>query len=501
MEVSVLFMYLFLSLIFLFVALKFYQSNIRRTNLPPSPRSLPIIGHLHLLKPPMHRTLHKLAKIYGPIYSLRFGSQLVVVVSSSAAAEECFTKNDIVLANRPKLFVGKLLGYNYTTLTQAPYGDHWRNLRRVGAIEIFSAHRLNVLSNIRQDEVKRLVARLSRDSRHDFALVELKSMFQELTFNIMMRMVAGKRYYGDNVSDENEAKRFRGIMRELVSFGGTSNPGDFLPILNWIDGGKFKKSVTRLANETDKFLQGLIDEHRTTKGDLKNKNTIIGHLLSLQESHPEYYTDEIIKGFILVLLLAGTDTSSITMEWAMTNLLNNPTTLMKAREELDTEVGDECLVDEPTTFKLPYLKNIIFETLRLFPAAPLLVPHMASDDCTVGNYNVPQGTILLVNAWTIHRDPTLWDKPTDFVPERFDGGDGESHKLMPFGLGRRSCPGSGLAQRVVGLTLATLVQCFDWRRVDDTEIDMTEGKGITMHKIKPLEALCKSRPIINKILS
>ncbi|KAF2302145.1 hypothetical protein GH714_032932 [Hevea brasiliensis] len=450
----------------------------------------------------MHRTLHSLAQKYGSIIFLRFGCRPVVVVSSSSAAEECFTKNDIVFANRPKLLVGKYIAYNYTTLVQAPYGDHWRNLRRIGAIEIFSTHRLNMLLSIRRDEIKRQLTKLSHHSMQDYAKVELKSVFNELTFNIMIRMVAGKSYYGDDVSNEEEARKFREIMKEAVRYGGVSNPGDFMPILNWIDGGYFKKKVISLAEKTDKFFQGLIDEHRNNKehSGLERKNTMVDHLLSLQESQPDYYTDEIIKGLIQIMLFAGTDTSAVTLEWAMSNLLNHPNILRKARDEIENQVGQECLVDEHHLSKLPYLQNIISETLRLYPAAPLLVPHMSSDDCTLGGYDVPRGTLLLVNAWTIHRDPTIWDDPTSFKPERFDGGEGEGHKLMPFGLGRRSCPGSGLAQRVIGLTLGSLIQCFEWERVSDKNIDMMEGKGITMPKAVPLEAMCKARPIMKKIL-
>ncbi|KDP32013.1 hypothetical protein JCGZ_12474 [Jatropha curcas] len=496
--------YCFLSLVFLIFAFKFYQSKISHKNLPPSPPSLPIIGHLRLLKPPapMHRTLHHLSKKYGPIIFLRFGSRPVVVVSSTSAVEECFTKNDIVLANRPNFFlIGKHISYNNSTIGQSPYGDHWRNLRRIGTIEIFSTHRLNAFLSIRKEEIKRLAVKLSHESIQDYAKVELKSKFKELTFNVIMRMIAGKRYYGEDVTDKEEGKRFRKIIGEIMSTGGVSNPGDFLPVLNWIDGGKFEKKVIRLGKEVDKFLQDLIDEHRSKKKNLESMNTMIDHLLTSQESEPEYYTDEIIKGLLLNMIFAGTDTSAVTLEWAMSNLLNHPSILNKARDEIETQIGEDCLLDESDFSKLPYLKNIISESLRLYPAAPLLAPHMSSDDCTIGGYNVPRGTMLLVNAWAIHRDPTLWDDPLSFKPERFDNGEGESFKLMPFGLGRRSCPGAGLANRVVGLALGTLIQCFEWKRVTEEEVDMVEGRGLTMPIAEPLEAMCKARPIMKQTLS
>ena len=202
-----------------------------------------------------------------------------------------------------------------------------------------------------------------------------------------------------------------------------------------------------------------------------------------------------------VMLFAGTHTSAMTLEWAMSNLLNHPHVLKKARAELDNQIGEENLMDEPDTSKLLYLQSIISETLRLYPATPLLVPHMSSDDCTIGGYNVPRNTMLLVNAWAIHRDPKVWDDATSFKPERFECDEAEAHKLMPFGLGRRACPGAGLAQRMVGLALGSLIQCFEWERVSKEEVDMVEGNGITMPKAVALEAMCKARPIMNNLLS
>ncbi|KAL3526836.1 hypothetical protein ACH5RR_011492 [Cinchona calisaya] len=404
-------LYTALSLVIITFSIKFFSKNHR--NLPPSPTpALPVIGHLHLLKPPVHRIFYNLSQKYGPIFSLQFGTRLVVVVSSPSLVEECFTKNDIVLANRPHLLIGKYLGYNNTNLVISPYGDHWRNLRRLGSVEIFSAGRLNKFLSVRKDEIKRLVLKLAENSRHDFAKVEMKSKFAELSFNIIMRMVAGKRYFGED-EDYDEAKRFRGLVKEVVEFGGVSYPGDFLPVLRWIDYRNFEKKLAKLFGKMDAFLEGLVDEHRRNKND----NTVIDHLLSLQESQPEYYTDQIIKGIIMVMLTAGTDTSSVTLEWTLSLLLNHPEVLEKARAEIE------------------------YSSVEVEPS-----------------------------------------------------------KLMPFGMGRRSCPGSGLAQRVMGLTLGSLIQSFDWKRISEEEIDLAEGKGATMPKAKPLEAMCKARNIMDMVV-
>ncbi|CAI0429135.1 unnamed protein product [Linum tenue] len=476
----------FLSLTYL--ALK--STNSGRRKLPPSPPwGLPIFGHSGFMKPPIHRILHALAQRHGPIFSLRLGTRPAVVVSSAALAEECFTKNDVAFANRPRFTMAKHIHYNYTTMTHAPYGGHWRNLRRIGSLEIFSAHRLAASLPIRREEVRRLVANLVRRTDGGPAVVEMKSAFQELTFDTMMRMVAGKRFY----SDDEEARGFREVIKEVVARAGASNRADFGAVLRWIDGGKLERTARELAGRTDSFLQKLIEERR--------RNTMIDHLLALQESEPENYSDQIIKGLVMVMLLAGTDTLSVTLEWALANLLNHPNILLKAREEIDKQIGQERLIDEPDISNLTYLQNIIVETLRLYPAGPLLVPHASSEDCVVGGYHVPRDTILLVNAWAIHRDPNLWDDPTSFIPERYENEGKESYKMIPFGLGRRSCPGVGLAHRFMGLTLGILIQCFEWERVSEEEVDMTEGKGATMPREKPLEAICTSRPIVKNFFS
>ncbi|EOA34528.1 hypothetical protein CARUB_v10022072mg, partial [Capsella rubella] len=191
--------------------------------------------------------------------------------------------------------------------------------------------------------------------------------------------------------------------------------------------GRIKKTASRI----DMFLQGLVDEKRA--GKEKKENRMIDHLLSLQETQPEYYTDRTIKGTILSLILAGMDTSAVTLEWALSNLLNNPDVLKKARNEIDDKIGPS------------------------------------------------------------------WDDPSSFKPERFEK-EGESHKLMAFGLGRRACPGSVLAQRLMTLTLGSLIQCFEWEKVGKEEVDMIEGGGLTMYRASPLVAMCRARAFLGKIL-
>ncbi|MED6192224.1 hypothetical protein PIB30_008097 [Stylosanthes scabra] len=487
------FLYLSLFSISFLLTLKLIFKSRAFKKFPPGPPYLPLIGNLHQLKQPFHRTFYRLSQKYGKVFSLWFGSRLVVVVSSQTAAQECFSKNDVVLANRPHFLTGTYLGYNNTTVSLSPYGDHWRNLRRIITLEVLSNHRITSFLEIRRDEIMRLVQKLAQEGSSGFKQVELRSKFSEMTFNTIMRMISGKRYYGDDcyVTDVEEARKFRELIKELVALAGANNPGDFIPVLRWFDFDGLESKLKSISKRTDSFLQGLIDEHRS--GKHRNTNTMIDHLLTQQQSHPEYYTDQIIKGLIQVMLLAGTDTSSVTLEWAMSNLLNQPEIIKRARKEIDEQIGEDRLIEEPDISKLNYLQNIVYETLRLHPAAPLLVPHLSSEDCTIERYKVPQNTMVMVNAWAIHRDPKVWgDDSIEFKPERFEK-EGEANKLLTFGIGRRACPGANLAQRTVNLALGLLIQCFEWERTTDEEIDMDEGKGLAVSRKIPLEAMCKVR--------
>ncbi|KAI3684662.1 hypothetical protein L6452_33887 [Arctium lappa] len=494
----------FLSLISLIFLFKLLTPKKRR-NLAPTPPSFPLIGHLHLIKQPFHRTLHHLSSKYGPIMSLRFGSRPVLIITSPSAVEECFTRNDIVLANRPLLLSGKYLDYDHTTMGAAPYGKLWRDLRRIATLELFSTARLNAYVGVRQDEVRSLIKSIYQDLWQDFTRVEMKSRIQGLSFNIIMRIVADKRFYRTTEEadrDFDEARNFKDIMREVFEISVASNPGDFIPFLKWIDFQGLEKKLQKLQTKFDSFSQTLIEERRHMIGSSEEgkAKTFIDALLSLQESEPEYYTDNIIKGNILVLLLAGTDTSSVTIEWAMSLLLNHPDVLTRARAEIDEHIGHERLIEETDLPNLPYIQCIVHETLRLFPAGPLLVPHESSEDCTIGGFNVSRGTMVLVNAWAIHRDPQLWDEPLSFKPERFEKTGNMGYRFIPFGTGRRQCPGSGLANRVVMSALASLIQCFEWERVGEELVDLSEGKGLSMPKKKPLEAMCKVRERMSHVL-
>ncbi|KAG8632662.1 cytochrome P450 81C13-like [Manihot esculenta] len=415
----------------------------QKQNLPPSPRALPVLGHLHLIRKPLPLALETLLSQYGPILSLKFGSRSVLVVSSPSAVEECLNKNDVIFANRPPSMAGDHLTYNYTSFVSAPYGDHWRTLRRLSVVEIFSSKSLQKTCAIREEEVRTLLCRLFKISAGGPGKqkVNLKFLFSLLTCNVMMRMSIGKRCVEMEAEDSELEKQLFEEFKETFFPSLSLNICDFIPVLRVIGFKGIEKSMIKMNNMRDEFLQKLLDEIKLKRMDSKEKRSVAETLLSMQEIEPEFYSDKVIKSIIVMMLIAGAETSAITLEWAMSLLLNNPEALQKLKAEIDHHVGHGHLLNDLDIVKLPYLRCVINETLRLYPPGPLLLPHLSSENCTVGGFEIPKGTTLLVNVWAMHRDPKNWEDPNEFRPERFEGDLGEQHgyKFIPFGVGRRAC--------------------------------------------------------------
>ncbi|XP_042046282.1 cytochrome P450 81Q32-like [Salvia splendens] len=470
-----------------------YRNPRKRTNPPPGPAALPILGHLHLLNPSPHRALQSLSKKHGAVMQLYFGRLPVIVVSSPSAAEDCLARNDAVFANRPDSLATHILGYGNTTIGFAPYGDHWRNLRRVTAAQLFSPASLHQTAAARRGEVRFMLGKIWREPDSEgWRRVEMRSVFFEFVYNVAMVVIAGRR---------------GPVMDDMFGPSKILNACDYFPLLGWIDLLGIRRKMEALNLERDIFLQGLIDEVRRRNGDCVyvggGERNYVEALLSLQRSEPEYYTDEILKGLIMPMFTAGTHTVALTMEWAMSLLLNHPGELEKARNEIDEHVAPGKLLDESDLQNLAYLRCVINETLRLYPVGPLLVPHCSSEDCNVGGYDIPGGTILLANVWAIQRDPNVWEDAETFNPERFRGFEGgyDGFRFVPFGAGRRACPGAGMAMSLMGLALGSLIQCFDWEREGCGLVDMEQVFGLALSKAKPLQALCRPRSSIVSMLS
>ncbi|XXG55691.1 hypothetical protein AAC387_Pa03g3301 [Persea americana] len=488
------------------------KSGTNTTQAPEPSGALPIIGHLHLLMgpKPLFRVLGAMADKHGPAFMLKLGINRVLVVSTWETAKECFTTNDKALASRPRYAIGKYLGYHYALLGISPYSPYWREVRKLATLELLSNRQLELLKHVRAAEVdscmKELYVSWEKNGKRPVH-IEMKQQLGDLTFNIVVMMITGRRYFGRSVTEgeEGEARKFRNAMIELFHLAGMFVLSDSIPFLKWLDLGGNISRMKKTAKELDSMLMSWLEEHRRMRicGDVvvEGREDFIHVMLSTLKDAKlsDYDHDTIIKALSLALILAGTDTTAATLTWALSLLLNNPGVLKKAQDELDTQVGKERNVEESDIQNLVYLQAIIKETMRLYPAAPLAIPHQAMESCYINGYSVPAGTWLIPNLWKVQRDPRMWSDPEEFRPERFLTSHsnidfrGQHFEYIPFGSGRRSCPGISFAMQVMHLTLARLLHGFDVMSPLGEPVDMSEGLGMTMPKMTPLEVLITPR--------
>ncbi|KAL7604601.1 hypothetical protein Lser_V15G18802 [Lactuca serriola] len=491
------------------------KENTGKNLKPPQAKGAwPIIGHLHLLGGPElpHKVLGDMADKHGPVFAIKLGVHQALVVSDAAIAKECFTTNDKAFASRPKMEASKIMAYNYAVLGRAPYGDYWRKMRKMLVLEVLSQRRVEMLGHIRASEVRASIKdlydswvknKLSESSESQMVKVEMSQWFGHLLLNIMVRIVSGKRF----LPNDEEGVRFQAVAGKYIELFGAFLVADFIPYLNWLDVGGYKKLMKNIGKDLDNIFDRWLKEHKQESKSIQQHeaNQDFMHVLisilrgASKQEFPGFDHDTIIKATSLLVLVAGVETTSVTLTWALALLLNNPKALETAQDEIDEHVGRDRLVEESDLKNLVYLNAIIKETLRLYPAGPLSVPHESVEDCIVGGYNIPKGTRLLVNLWKLQRDPNIWSDPTEFKPERFLTSHkdidvkGNHYELLPFGSGRRMCPGVLFALQVLGLTLARLIQQFVLKKPSDEPVDMTESMGTTNGKATPLDVLLGPR--------
>ncbi|KAL4375224.1 hypothetical protein HN51_009121 [Arachis hypogaea] len=468
----------------------------------------PIIGHLPLLHgtKPLHITLGSMADKYGPLFTIKVGSKRVVVLSNSEMAKECFTKNDVVSSSRPILISSENLGYKRAMFAFAPYGSYWRELRKIVTLELLSNRRIELLSHVRVSEVQASTKELlnlwsTQKNESGYVLVDIKKWFAELTFNIVLRMIAGKRFFGAmNSESEDKANECLKSLKESLRLLGLFTVGDAIPSLRWLDLGGHEKAMKKTSMELDRFMIEWLDEHRQKKmnSDASNERDFIDVMISVL-SDAKIHAFDADNQSHNAMIAGGTDTSTVTLTWTLCLLLNNPSKLEKAKEELDKEIGKERNVSESDINKLRYLQAIVKETLRLYPPAPLASPHEITENCTLGGYDIKKGTWLLINVWKINTDPYFWPNHLDFEPEKFltthkeVDVKGQHYELLPFGCGRRICPGISFGLGVIQFILANLLHSFEIVNPSNEPIDMSGTLGLVHAKTTPLMVMVKPR--------
>ncbi|EEF52500.1 cytochrome P450, putative [Ricinus communis] len=492
------------------------RSMKKKKAAPEAGGAWPLIGHLHLLRGPQpsHIVFGNMADKYGPIFTIKMGVHPTLVASNWEMAKECFTTNDKAFANRPNILAMDLLGYGRSMFAFSPYGNYWRQIRKISTLELLSNHRLQMFNHVRESEVGTALKELYKlweknktTNSNNKVLVEMKRWFGDITLNIILRIIVGK-FIGYETADEGKESNegWKQALRDFFHLSGRFIAADAVPFLRWLDIGGHEKTMKHTANKLDIVVTEWLNEHKEKKASgcvKKGEEDFMDLILDIMDDEAEATlsrdSDTINKATCLALTLAASDTTSVTLIWALSLLVNNPDVLKKAQDELDVQVGRERQVHESDVNNLIFLKAIVKETLRLYPAGPLSVPHESMKDCTVAGYHIPAGTRLVTNLSKIHRDPRVWSNPSEYQQERFLTSHqdfdvrGKTFEFIPFGSGRRMCPGVSFALQVLHITLATLLHGFNFGTPTGEPLDMTENFGLTNLRATPLEVAINPR--------
>lgn len=466
-----------------------WKSNNKRM-LPPGPRGFPIFGSLYSLGQFPNKDLHRLAQKYGDIMYLRLGLMPTIVVSSPQAAELFLKTHDLVFASRPPHEGAKHISFGQRNVSFAEYGSYWRDIRKMCTLELLSNHKINSFKSMRKEEVALLIQSIKEAANNRHVAVDLSDNVSTLSVDMTCRMVIGKKYK----DEEFDERGFKSVIKEGIQLAAAPNLGDYIPWIAPLDLQGFTKRMKAVNKAFDKFFEKVIGEHLQSKDEERPKDFVDAMVAFMFSEESDYRIERThIKAILLDMLVASMDTSSTSIEWAFSELMRNPQVMKKVQKELENVVGLKRMVEESDLEKLEYLDMVVKETLRLHPVVPLLVPHAAREDCTVHGYHIPKKSRIIINAWAIGRDPSAWTDAEKFIPERFVGNNidvrGNHFQLIPFGSGRRRCPGIQLGLTVVQLVLAQLVQCFDWELPNNmlpNELDMTEEFGLTVPRANHL---------------
>ncbi|XP_077221291.1 cytochrome P450 84A1-like [Tasmannia lanceolata] len=488
---------LFLSLYFLSKAL--FKS--KKLPFPPGPTPLPIIGNMLMMDQLTHRGLAKLAQNYGGLLYLRLGVLHTFSVSTPAMAREVLQVQDNLFSNRPATIAVQYLTYNRADMAFAHYGPFWRQMRKLCVIKLFSRKRAESWNSVR-DSVESTLRVISDKAG---STVNMGELIFGLTRNITYRAA-----FGSNSEDGQD--EFVSILQEFSKLFGAFNIADFIPWVRFFDPQGFNKRMKKARESLDGFIDKIIDDHMAKREKREEDKDMVDDLLTfIGDGRPENVesddlqsslklTRDNLKAIIMDVMFGGTETVASAIEWALSELMKNPEELQKVQEELAQVVGLNRKVHESDLENLSYLKCVVKETLRLHPPIPLLL-HETSDECEVAGYSVPARSRVMVNVWAIGRDKTAWQNAELFKPSRFEkegAADfkGNFFELVPFGSGRRSCPGMQLGLYALELAVAQFLHCFTWALPDGmepSELDMGDVFGLTAPKAQRLIAVPTAR--------
>uniref|UniRef100_M1AMF5 Geraniol 10-hydroxylase n=2 Tax=Solanum tuberosum TaxID=4113 RepID=M1AMF5_SOLTU len=408
-------------------------------------------------------------------------------------AKQVLQKQDSAFSSRSIPDIVKEENFHMFSVGWLPASHpQWRTLRKIMTSHIFSINKLDASQHLRYKKIQELVAYCKRSSQMGEAV-----HIDDAIFRTMLNLLSNTLFSKDLADPyENSGKEFKELMEGMMMDMGKPKLVDYFPVLKIVHPEGLRRYNSRLGKLL-KLFYGFINERLEIRKSPNYQNTdVLDALITTSEQNPQEIDHMHIATMCLDLFNAGTDTSSNVVEWAMTELLRAPEIMKKVQAELVELLGEGKPMDEADIARLPYLQCIIKETFRMHPPAPLLVPRKAEQDVEVCGYTVPKGSKVLINVWAIGRDSTLWEDPLVFNPDRFKDSKldvrGQDFELIPFGAGRRICPGLPLAIRTIPVMLGTLLNTFKWKIEGDIapkDLDMQEKFGLTLAKLLPLRAV------------
>lgn len=468
--------------------------------LPPGPVSLPVLGPVSLIREFVtgikrpHIVLYEAAKKYGNIMSFKLGCERIVVLSGYDTIHEALVKQSDVFSDRPPLAITKMFTKDGGGIIFERYNHHWKTMRRftLQTLRDFGVGKSSIEEKI-IIEINAATKEL-HDTRNE--PIVIAPLLQKIIGNVIYGIVFGQRYD----YDDQEFEMVRSLSNMTVSGQGAVSPINFFPawIVKLLLRQRYKEDA-QLAESPDgtgKFMLEKIKEHEDTYDDNNIRDFVDLYIQSSRENKDETketFTKGNMLRVIQDLFIAGSETTSTTLDWALLFMIEHPDVQQKCQQEIEEILGDKP-IEYADRGKLPYVDATIMETQRLANIVPLSVPHMTMKDTVIQGYKIPQGSVVLPNLYSVSHDPNYWTEPETFNPERyFDKARKivKNDALVPFSVGPRVCLGEPLARMELFLVFANLLQRFTFQRENDNVKHSMESK-INQVTNAPLEYKLKA---------
>ena len=498
---------LFVLILIAFLCFLIFGSHKPTNGYPPGPWGLPIVGNLLQLGSSPHIALTKMSKIYGNVFSVKFGSREAVVLNSVEVVREALLQRHRHFSSRPPLFTLNVLGVRKFSIAFGDYCPVQVQRKRCALRAIHEIVFSNVehFNKIVQEVFLEFKAELvKRGSKNFQPSIQLKMVVIKIMFNFT---------FGEDSGNHHLSEELQKLAVESIEFTESSAAGALVDFVPWLK-PLVRKQIAIVEHSVEDLINFVHKVYTTRKGYLSNESCIalclakllkkknmklskemktefeLGEQIDLSQSPPKGKSDNtgdegMVKMISADIFGAGLETVSNALCWAMAYIVNNPKTQQDLHGELDSAVGRHRLPTIQDKPNMPLLQATVLEVLRISSVLPIALPHQTSEDTTLGEYKIPRDSLVVVNLWAVNHDPRTFENPHEFNPYRFldENGDVCEKKTkfqLPFSIGSRRCLGSTLAKAELFLLLACLLQNFEFSSATGRNVDLEGRFGLTL---------------------